>query len=119
MSGQRRTSTVDVDDRAFRAGLERAFRRMELDSEKGLQRVGLKVQRAAKELCPVDTGRLRSSIALAPGRDRRGPYVDVGTNVVYALPVEFGSHGRPGQPFMRPALAEAAGYTGPTIAGRA
>lgn len=66
----------------------------------------------------VRTGRLRGSITWRPGRDERGPYVDVGTNVHYAPFVELGHNvvrsgrivGRaPAYPFLRPALEAARG----------
>lgn len=74
---------------------------------KDLARRAIKVDAAAKRLCPVDTGRLRSSIQHVPGEDGQGPYVDVGTNVEYAVPVEYGTAVSPAQPYMRPALLTA------------
>lgn len=118
MAGQKRSSLIDVDDEAFQAGLARALREMKIDGEAGLLRVGLRVQNAARQLCPVDTGRLRSSITSVPGEDSLGPYVEVGTNVEYGAYVEFGTSRQAAQPFLRPALAEAVGYMGPSIAGR-
>lgn len=57
----------------------------------GMRGATLLVQRDAKRLAPVDTGRLRASIT--PEIRQRGNTVQgvVGTNVVYAPPVEFGS----------------------------
>lgn len=117
MAGQRRTSDVDVDATAFLVGLQAAIGRMKVNGEKGLARVGLRVQNAARELCPVDTGRLRASIVSVPGRDTIGPYVEVGTNVEYAPFVEYGTSRAPAQPFLRPALAEVAGYIGTEVGG--
>lgn len=75
---------------------------------KVIERATVRVEAEAKRLAPVDTGRLRSSIA----RDR---YVDgdeavgvVGTNVDYALPQEFGTFNMPAHPFLRPALRSVA-----------
>lgn len=51
----------------------------------------VRVESAAKALCVVDTGRLRSSIHWAIGRDTKGLYADVGTNVKYAAWIEFGT----------------------------
>lgn len=106
-----------MDATGFLLGLQAAVARMEVNGEKGLARVGLRVQNAARQLCPVDTGRLRSSIVSQPGRDARGPYVDVGTNVEYAPFVEFGTSRAPAQPFLRPALAEVAGYIATEVGG--
>lgn len=74
---------------------------------KDLTRRALRVQRAAKRLCPVDTGRLRASIAWRMGRDWRGLYAIVGTNVHYAAYVEFGTRRMRARPYLRPALQEA------------
>ncbi|MFC4426206.1 HK97-gp10 family putative phage morphogenesis protein [Deinococcus navajonensis] len=50
---------------------------------------------------PVDTGRLRQSIGVQKVSD--GHY-RVGTNVVYAPFVEFGTRHNRAQPFLRPAF---------------
>lgn len=66
-----------------------------------INRAALQVQREAKRNCPVDTGRLRSSIAV---RFYRGGYgAEVGTNVEYAMPVEYGTRHQRAQPFLGPA----------------
>lgn len=70
-------------------------------------RRGIRVERVAKSLCPVDTGRLRSSITHALGRDSRSLYCDVGTDVEYAPYVEFGTLRQGAQPYLRPALGAA------------
>ena len=74
---------------------------------KDLLRRTLKVQRAAKQLCPVDTGRLRSSIQYAIERDSRGLLARIGTDVTYAPHVELGTRRAAAQPFLRPALNQA------------
>ena len=51
----------------------------------GLTAVGLSAEGHAKENCPVDTGRLRNSIAFAVHDDE----VYIGTNVEYAPYVEY------------------------------
>jgi HK97 gp10 family phage protein len=63
--------------------------------------LALKLRNEAVRRCPVDTGRLRQSIGLQKVGD--GHY-RVGTNVVYAPYVEFGTRRARAQPFMRPAL---------------
>ena len=83
-----------------------------LESEQGpvgreLTRRTIKVDRSAKDRCPVDTGRLRSSITWRLGRDGRGLLGIVGTNVAYAPHVEFGTVRQSAQPFLRPALGAA------------
>lgn len=57
----------------------------------GMRRATLLVQRDARRLAPVDTGRLRASIT--PEIRQRGTTIQgvVGTNVIYAAAVELGS----------------------------
>jgi HK97 gp10 family phage protein len=70
-----------------------------------LLRSAVLVERVAKRLCPVDTGRLRGSITHDLARDARGLVATVGTLVEYAPFVEFGTRYMRAQPFLRPALA--------------
>ena len=86
--------------------------------DQGEYKAWLRVEGDAKRLCPVDTGRLRSSITTTRGYDRGNCVATIGTNVEYAPYVEFGtgqrgdpavSHrqdwlGQPPQPYLRPAL---------------
>lgn len=72
-----------------------------------LQRRALQVDRAAKQLCPVDTGRLRSSITNELGQDGDGLVATIGTNVEYAPHVELGTSKMAAQPFLLPALEAA------------
>ena len=69
-----------------------------------LQRRALQVDRAAKQLCPVDTGRLRSSITNELGPDGDGLVATIGTNVEDAPHVELGTSKMAAQPFLLPAL---------------
>jgi len=69
-----------------------------------LQRRALQVDRAAKQLCPVDPGRLRSSITNEIGQDGQGLVVTIGTNVEYAPYVELGTSKMAAQPYLLPAL---------------
>lgn len=72
-----------------------------------LKSVGTKCVNGAKRLCPVDTGRLRSSITEELRHDGEGLVEVVGTNVEYAAFVELGTVHSRAQPYLRPA-AEAA-----------
>lgn len=90
-----------------------AFARL-LQSEEGpvgreLMKRTLQAEGTAKRLCPVDTGRLRSSINHELERDAEGLVGKVGTNVEYGPHVEFGTVHTRAQPFLRPALYKAAG----------
>lgn len=100
-------SRVEADARDFQQGLAAALADLELRTEDDLMRLGLRTQNAARRLCPVDTGRLRASIQAVKGKDGKGVYVDIGTNVEYAIPVEFGTDRMDAQPFLRPALNQA------------
>ena len=75
---------------------------------KYLLRLVLRIEALAKRLCAVDTGRLRSSITHDLGVDGRGLYGMVGTNVEYAIFLEFGTRHMRARPFLRPALRAAA-----------
>lgn len=75
---------------------------------KDLTRRAVKVESAAKRICPVDTGRLRSSITHELDTDARGLVAFVGTNVEYARFVEFGTRFMAAQPYLRPSLRAAA-----------
>ena len=98
MSGE-----VRIDSAAVRALLDSPEGPVAAD----ILKRGIRVERIAKKLCPVDTGRLRSSITHALGRDSRSIYCDVGTDVEYAPYVEFGTSRQGAQPYLRPALGAA------------
>lgn len=92
-----------------RVVLDQSALRQLLQGEDGpvaadLARRAIQVEGAAKRLCPVDTGNLRSSITWEMARDADGLVAMVGSNVEYAAAVEFGSRHAPAQPFLRPAL---------------
>ena len=70
-----------------------------------LLRVAIRVEKRAKYMSPVDTGRLRSSITHALFREDGELVAHIGTNVEYALFVELGTSRMSAQPFLRPALA--------------
>jgi HK97 gp10 family phage protein len=88
-----------------------ALRRL-LESEDGevakeLTRVTIRVHRRAKQLAPVDTGRLRASVTYEVGRDSQGLVALVGTDVSYGPYVELGTRRMSARPFLRPALQAA------------
>ena len=85
-----------------------------------LEIIGGKVESYAKQLCPVDTGRLRNSITHSQMDEDTEV---IGTNVDYAPYVELGHHQQPGRyvpaikkrlkkswvdgkPFLRPAVED-------------
>ena len=56
----------------------------------GLEAIGQEAEGYAKDDCPVDTGRLRNSIAHKVIQDEQAAYI--GTNVEYAPYVEYGDN---------------------------
>lgn len=72
-----------------------------------LARRAVRVERTAKRLAPVDTGRLRSSINWRLESDARGLVAVIGTDVDYAVHQEFGTVKMAAHPFLRPALEAA------------
>lgn len=81
----------------FQAALERAI-------YDALDEIGDRAERYAKELAPVDTGRLRNSITHAVEESEKAAYI--GTNVEYAPYVELGTSRQKAQPYLRPAATE-------------
>ena len=71
------------------------------DVDNAVQAGALDIERDAKQYCPVDTGRLRSSITAAKVMDG---VATVSTDVEYAQYQEYGTMYMPAQPFMMPAL---------------
>ena len=65
--------------------------------------MGGKAETYAKQLCPVDTGRLRNSITHAQ-QDEDSEVI--GTNVKYAPFVELGTKRQKAQPYLRPAAED-------------
>ena len=55
-----------------------------------LESIGQEAEGYAKDDCPVDTGRLRNSIA--HDVDESEPAAYIGTNVEYAIYVEYGDY---------------------------
>ncbi len=64
------------------------------------------IERDAKKMVAVDTGRLRSSITHEIIRYKRDVIGKVGTNVLYGIFQEFGTSRMSASPFLRPALAK-------------
>ena len=73
----------------------------------------IRIEGVAKSLCPVDTGRLRSSIQHQIALDAGEITGRVGTNVEYAPYVEFGTRKWVGKPFLIPALYTVVGSGSP------
>ena len=82
-----------------------------------LEKMVLKVEREAKSLCPVDTGRLRSSITSQVYTEEDTIVGVVGTDVEYAAFVEFGTSRASAQPFLVPAAVSVVGDAGFSVGG--
>lgn len=80
--------------------IEDVKRELEAKMATALETIGMMAETDAKLLCPVDTGRLRNSIAHAVDRTS----VIIGTNVEYAPYIEFGTSKMDAQPFLLPAV---------------
>lgn len=99
--GAEARAAIEMDSAAFMASLISAVAALEVATTAQLWTLALRIQNTARSLAPVDTGRLRSSIQASKGDG----YVEIGTNVEYAVFVEFGTRFQPAQPFLRPAIA--------------
>lgn len=64
------------------------------------------MEKHAKRMCPVDTGRLRNSVATEIDEGDDSVSVYVGTNVEYAPHVELGTKRMKAQPFLKPAVSD-------------
>lgn len=70
---------------------------------KVIKQAGASIEREAKSLAPVDTGRLRGSITSKNNSSGQYMSVEIGTDVEYAEHVEFGTYKTKAQPFLFPA----------------
>lgn len=75
---------------------------LEEQVEQALIAIGMTAETHAKELSPVDTGRLRNSITHEV--DMGGHAAIIGSNVEYAAYVELGTSRQKAQPYLRPAV---------------
>ena len=77
---------------------------VELEVKSLVAETAYRVEADAKRLVPIDTGHLRRSIETA--FSDRGLVASVGTNVYYAVYVEFGTSKHHAQPFLIPAFVK-------------
>ncbi|MCD8391211.1 MAG: HK97 gp10 family phage protein [Firmicutes bacterium] len=90
---------------AVKLGFEDGGITAEVDFTEALRAAAGVVEERARELCPVDTGYLKSSISSSV--DGGAAYVSAGAP--YAAYVEFGTSKAAAQPFLVPALLNNAG----------
>jgi len=82
---------------------KRGIDEMEIAAEKFLENVAENIRSEARELVPVDTGLLRSSIDVYDGDDSSEKLIGSKT-VNYAIFVELGTVKMQAQPYLVPAL---------------
>lgn len=75
-----------------------------------LKNMAMMAMNLARGYAPIDTGLLRSSIAVHYGKWPEGIYADIGTDVYYGPFQEFGTSRNPEHPYLRPALADAVAH---------
>jgi HK97 gp10 family phage protein len=96
--------TVKIEDRQFKAFMQRLPGQFQKATKKSLKQASLLVQGAAKKLAPFKTGNLRRSIA----HKLDVTSAKVGSDLDYARMQEFGSGGYAGanlgEGYLRPAL---------------
>lgn len=90
--------------------IQQKIKALEKDASDALRKVVektvVRVEKNAKRLSPVDTGRLRASIAYEVKSESNKHQGRVGTNVEYAPIVEFGGAIRKPKPFLFPAAKQ-------------
>lgn len=74
---------------SFQGHADEILAAMRAATAEALEKVGIQAEEYAKKLAPVDTGRLRNSIAHKV--DTRGKAVYIGTNVEYGIYQELGT----------------------------
>lgn len=99
------TVTMRSDAGAIRAFLASSTGPVAMD----LSRRAIRVESRAKVLCPVDTGRLRSSIRWQLNRRPGGLVATIGTEVEYGGFVHNGTRYVRARPFLTNALPAALG----------
>ena len=72
--------------------------------ERGMMAIGETAEKYAKEIVPVDTGRLRNSITYEVNKDDMAIYI--GSRVEYAAPVELGTSRMRPRPYRSPAATQ-------------
>lgn len=94
---------IEIDSKAFAASLNKYQKNVNQQLQAAIEDCALLTERDSKKNCPVDTGRLRASITSSIGKLE----AEVGSNVEYAIFVEYGTSNQSAQPFLRPALDNA------------
>lgn len=91
-------SEVEIEDNS-----EEVEENLDAALLRGLEAIGMMAETYAKQDCPVDTGRLRNSIAHAVNEQEKAAYI--GSNAEYAAFVEYGHHRYAGAHMLKNAAA--------------
>ena len=86
----------------YKDNSEQVLSAIEKAIKNGLEAIGLTAEGHAKKITPVDTGRLRNSMAHAVDDDA----AHIGTNTSCAIFVETGARGRSGVHMLQRAASE-------------
>lgn len=92
-----------LGEEELQANLNGLINKIPPEVTKALMDGGMSIERSAKKLVPVKTGRLRGSIRTDKISNEE---VHVGTDVEYSGHVEFGTIRQHAQPYLRPAYDE-------------
>lgn len=87
---------------SYKDNTDEVLSALERAKKRGLEAIGLTAEGHAKKITPVDTGRLRNSMAHAVDDDA----AYIGTNTSYAIFVETGARGRHGVHMLQRAASE-------------
>lgn len=98
------TKGLKMSNYTFKDNSKEVLSALERVIYNGLDAMGKVAETNAKKLTPVDTGRLRNSIANEVSIDEKAVYI--GTNVEYATYVELGARGRAGVHMLQRAATE-------------
>ena len=102
------SSVVSITPIVYKNNFAKLAEELREDAERAVEKSAAAIEARAKQLAPVDSGNLRSSIQVTDytiGRDGYAKFV--GTHVHYAPYQEYGtSRGVPPHPFMTPAADE-------------
>lgn len=93
-------------------------KQVETKVDVGMQKACTVVRNDAARICPVDTGRLRSSLAYEIETKGKEIIGRIGTNVEYSIFVEYGTSRMAAQPYLRPALEKNKGRIRRLLAGK-
>lgn len=96
--------SATISDAAVAAMFERLKQQAPFVAKRIVKASAIRIEKRAKQLVPVDTGRLKRSIEVQT--EKQGFVQRVISDVPYAPYVEFGTRKMHAQPFLTPAAEE-------------